>query len=560
MESATTKTPQKTTLQSSEPRMTDAHRYSDQTKEKNQLKFDILDDLHFAEQSINRDSQKGKPRQIVIKKNPDRLSLQNKKCRESDSKILLNRSIDDETVPDIEGQDDLTEFLASATDSSQNQDASSNLNNTASPFVSDFNADMPKIDLTRNDLKVDQSPKKRRESQTEFQQLGLTKFKSMNEENHSNQVNRLSEGKRNFYEGKEKSSFRIKSISRESVRSTFSREGSVSFDTVGRNSKTKTQREKSIHIPLAETHTREIEQIESRPRSNALFLKPITMNEEQECNEKSVVQKENLPDIRKSHQKSHQRDAKSVSSQLTKKNSQQESIDSTIKKRNIQYRHYVFSKKLPEEKFFLNFLQEMKDDLQFIKSLTVPNAPHLTYSLKRFDPSKKILMLDLDETLITTETQNERQQLRVLVRPYAREFIKHCSKHWNLALFTASTRKYAESIVQRLDPDGSALLDIISREFCIQHGLNFVKDLRVVTQVAPSLANVLLIDNKLAAFAFQPFNGLPILPFKGDPNDQELKDLTQVLQELANPTASITEWIASRYNHDSLFSLHAHVS
>ena len=172
--------------------------------------------------------------------------------------------------------------------------------------------------------------------------------------------------------------------------------------------------------------------------------------------------------------------------------------------------------------------------------------------MANINPKKKLLLLDLDETLISTEILKDKKQVRVLVRPYAREFIKQCSQYWNVAIFTASTRAYAEGILKKLDPEGCYISNLLCREQCIQYGAYFVKDLRIIQHQNIDIKQFLIIDNRLSSFGFHLNNGIPILPFRGESSDQELKDILVALNELQKPETSITDWISARYSHERL--------
>ena len=524
------------------------------------LRNEILEDLVRTEQGLSIEAGKPKPRQIVVKRNGERLSLQSKNLRESNPRILQNKSEDDELLDEKDDRDEIQDIVTSEFNSTTKEEHHSNKIESISPIVSNFHGDMPPILLNKTDLSVNQNLSRQNEKKTDIvfrdmSQVGISRIKSMNEEQSlAPFVNRKSEGNKNLSSYQDKASFRIKSISRDGGRSTVTREGCVSIDSV-RTLNSKSRREKSIHIPLEETLSIQSrsDQIQGRPRSNALYLKQSNLKGSQDRLDTDLPKKLNVAEILQDHKKINPDDMKNKC-QISRNSLSSSDKDSKSKRSSFlkPFQHYVFSLKSPEEKAFLSFLEEMRVDLEFTKTLEIPEAPHISYSLKKFDPSKKILLLDLDETLITTETIKEKQQLRVLVRPYAREFLRHCSQFWNLALFTASTRKYAESIVLKLDPEGSIISDFLCREHCLQFGTNFVKDLRIVKQIDPQMSNVLLIDNKLSCFAFQINNGIPILPFKGENTDQELKDILFALQELSKSDTSIPQWIGSRYNHNNL--------
>ena len=57
----------------------------------------------------------------------------------------------------------------------------------------------------------------------------------------------------------------------------------------------------------------------------------------------------------------------------------------------------------------------------------------------------------------------------------------------------------------------------------------YVKDLRMIDR---DLSRMLLIDNAAYSYAFQPENGVPILPFYDNRADNELKSLTGYLKQM----------------------------
>ena len=76
------------------------------------------------------------------------------------------------------------------------------------------------------------------------------------------------------------------------------------------------------------------------------------------------------------------------------------------------------------------------------------------------DQKDKLLILDLDETLIHSIFDNSKadvtftikgDQFRFNIRPHCLKFLERMSKHFNIYVFTASTQDYAEPIVEYLN-------------------------------------------------------------------------------------------------------------
>ncbi|OMJ65335.1 hypothetical protein SteCoe_38454 [Stentor coeruleus] len=151
---------------------------------------------------------------------------------------------------------------------------------------------------------------------------------------------------------------------------------------------------------------------------------------------------------------------------------------------------------------------------------------------KRFE---KTLILDLDETLIhssyTGICDHHLQGIPNIdfsVRPYARELLEYASNNFELVIFTASQKSYADRILNFLDPNNEFISMRIYREHCIRTEKGFIKDLRIFS--GRSMKNLILVDNTLLSFAFQLDNGIPISSWYGDKNDNELFKLINFLK------------------------------
>jgi len=103
---------------------------------------------------------------------------------------------------------------------------------------------------------------------------------------------------------------------------------------------------------------------------------------------------------------------------------------------------------------------------------------------------------------------------------------------FEIVVFTASTYPYASLIVQTLDPESKYINQILSRNHCLmtKNGF-FIKDLRMIEN--RKLKDVLLLDNYVHSFAFNVENGIPILEWRGDKQDDELMHMLVYLEEVA---------------------------
>jgi len=97
-------------------------------------------------------------------------------------------------------------------------------------------------------------------------------------------------------------------------------------------------------------------------------------------------------------------------------------------------------------------------------------------------------------------------------------------------VFTAACPAYAQLMAKELDPENKIFSYVLDRTYCLEtrNGL-YIKDLRIIKN--RELKNMIIVDNLVHSFGFQVDNGVPILEWKGDKEDEELKYLANYLLE-----------------------------
>lgn len=163
---------------------------------------------------------------------------------------------------------------------------------------------------------------------------------------------------------------------------------------------------------------------------------------------------------------------------------------------------------------------------------------------------KKTLVLDLDETLVhssfkpvpnadfvlSIELEGEIHHVYVLKRPGVDQFLQTVAKKFEVVVFTASLSKYADPLLDILDPHGWVHQRLF-REACVQHYGNYVKDL---SQLGRELSHSIIVDNSPYSYIFQPENALPIVSWFNDPTDTQLFQMLPILDTLAECDNVIT--------------------
>ena len=117
---------------------------------------------------------------------------------------------------------------------------------------------------------------------------------------------------------------------------------------------------------------------------------------------------------------------------------------------------------------------------------------------------------------------------RFLVRPFTHYFLQSLYQYFELVIFTAAMKDYADWIIDKIDKN-----DLISfrlyRQHTILEGGVYNKDL---SKLGRCLMKTLIIDNNQSNFQRQPENGILIKNWYDDPNDIALKELSETLIQI----------------------------
>ena len=237
----------------------------------------------------------------------------------------------------------------------------------------------------------------------------------------------------------------------------------------------------------------------------------------------------------------------------------------------------------------LSHIAQMKK-LKFEYGLEDPNLYKNLPNFSNFS-EKKILLLDLDETLIhadfdgefendknikydtiikflshsnekidknggklrLSENENEEISVGIFIRNGVYEFLSEVSKFFDVGIFTASVKEYADAVINFLDPENKFIKFRLYRNNCIRFNDCFsVKDLRILKNV--DLKNIILIDNSMYSFAAQLTNGILINSFYENKNDCELFNVLGYLINFILPAEDVREVNEKFFNFQKILN------
>ena len=164
--------------------------------------------------------------------------------------------------------------------------------------------------------------------------------------------------------------------------------------------------------------------------------------------------------------------------------------------------------------------------MRYIKSLKPVDSSQLlskSIALPKKNDKKKTVIFDLDETLVHCCANAEAASISIEVllpsgdkikcginiRPFVQECLRAANEFYEVIVFTASHRCYADTVLDYIDPTKELIHHRLYRENCIVTDNLHIKDLRILQN--RRIQDILIVDNAAYSFAYQLDNGIQII-------------------------------------------------
>ena len=201
-----------------------------------------------------------------------------------------------------------------------------------------------------------------------------------------------------------------------------------------------------------------------------------------------------------------------------------------------------------------DFNKEILEKKQIIKTMDI------TWS-----KDKKLIVLDLDETLIHSDLdckfkahdeyikvnpdKDDESIIPINFRPHVFEFLDFCSEYFDVAIFTASCKDYADAILDRLEKNKKYFKYRFYRGLCINYNNIFIKNLSILGK---SHHDILIVDNCLLSFSHDLKNGILVTSFFSDSYDTDLPSLIEFFQESIINAKDVRNIIEETFEFDQI--------
>lgn len=163
-----------------------------------------------------------------------------------------------------------------------------------------------------------------------------------------------------------------------------------------------------------------------------------------------------------------------------------------------------------------------------------------------------ILVMDLDETMISTVFISD-CKFNIRIRPYLTDFLNYCNDFFDIYVYTASIKQYADVVIDKIENDYNVKFKgRYYRSSCTFQDNVYMKNISII---APSnnIKDILVIDDNKFCYGSDQQNVINITKWTDDIRDDSLKYLIKFLEESDINSFDDMRVLVSNFNKSKYF-------
>lgn len=155
------------------------------------------------------------------------------------------------------------------------------------------------------------------------------------------------------------------------------------------------------------------------------------------------------------------------------------------------------------------------------------------------DHGKKVVVLDLDETLVYARDGP------LYARPGLHEFLALLGQRTEGVAWTAGVRAYAQAVVRNIDKEGHLKHCVYRHAKWFSGGAGYTKDLKLLGR---DMDQIIIVENTPDCIRYYPDNSILLADYERDERNAEAQDstlpvLTQLISQLINSQQTVPQFL-----------------
>lgn len=120
------------------------------------------------------------------------------------------------------------------------------------------------------------------------------------------------------------------------------------------------------------------------------------------------------------------------------------------------------------------------------------------------------------------------------MRPHLKQFLKDVARRYEIIIYTDTDIDYSNFVIDYIEEqyDITFAYRLYDEQCVTQNDICMFKCLNILSK-GRSLRDLIIVDDRVQNYAFSLRNGVPIKPYDGSNEDNELMHLAKYLRKLA---------------------------